>query len=80
MPEVRVAAASRDEGPVEIAPQPASVAPPATPLPVVPIAPPKGEPRIVHPEQPASLPDARREKPTEPRQFIAPKAIRISDE
>jgi hypothetical protein len=56
----------------------------ALPLPLSgqsePVPPTEPTPRVVFPEQPKSLPDANRESPTEPRQFIAPKAIRISDE
>ena len=82
MADVRIAAVSLGERPdvqldIEPHPQPA---PPAATLPQLPISPPQGVPRVVHPEQPAPLPDASREKPSEPRQFIAPKAIRISDE
>jgi hypothetical protein len=82
MADLRVAAVSLDEGPavqLDISTQAIAV-PRAATLTELPISPPAGAPRIVHPEQPAALPDASREKPSEPRQFIAPKAIRISDE
>jgi hypothetical protein len=80
--EARVAAVLPDEEAdiqLDIEPHPAA-APPAATMPELPVSPPQGVPRIVHPERPAALPDASREKPSEPRQFIAPKAIRISDE
>jgi hypothetical protein len=37
-------------------------------------------PAVAFPRQPDALEGASREKPNEPRQFIAPKAIRISDD
>jgi hypothetical protein len=67
--------------PIEL---PAAGLPAAPPLPLAvqpaPSPPVDHSPAIDHPRQPEPLPDASRERPSEPRQFIAPKAIRISDE
>jgi hypothetical protein len=47
------------------------------PLPALPI---DNSPAVAFPRRPDPLEGASREKPSEPRQFIAPKAIRISDD
>lgn len=62
---------------VEPAPAPAPLPfeTPPEPLPVV-----DRSPGVAFPREPEPLEGASREKPSEPRQFIAPKAIRISDE
>jgi hypothetical protein len=81
--EVRLAATPPVEShdvQLDVVPYTPSATPPAATMPELPISLPQSVPRVVHPEQPAQLPDASREKPSEPRQFIAPKAIRISDE
>jgi len=64
-----------EPGPAPLAPAPLPLENQPEPLPVV-----DNSPGIAFPREPESLPDASREKPSEPRQFIAPKAIRISDE
>lgn len=64
-----------EPGPAPLAPVPMLLENQPEPLPVA-----DNSPGVAFPREPESLEGASREKPSEPRQFIAPKAIRISDE
>jgi hypothetical protein len=80
--EIRIAdrpAEVRDAVPLPVEPAPA---PAPLPLDMQPEPPPVVDrsPGVPFPREPEPLEGASREKPSEPRQFIAPKAIRISDE
>jgi hypothetical protein len=83
--EIQVASVpARVKSPPDVAAPPAEP-PLAKPVPEkLPPAPrltsPSPPPAHIAPQQPAPLADANREAPVEPRQFIPPKAIRISDE
>jgi len=76
--DIRVAAAV-----VVSAPPPPAEPPPALPAAVVPVMPPPPPPQIPAPivaQEPVPLPQANHETPVEPKQFLPPKAMRISDE
>lgn len=86
LPEVRLAsrpAPEVDPTDAAVAPEPPAPISERVPLPnqVSPALPPAVKsPRVVFPHEPEPLPDANRESQQEPRQFIAPRAMRISDE
>jgi hypothetical protein len=80
--EIRIAARATEAAPPQAEPGPALPIPAPLPLQEQPAPLPVVDrsPGVPFPLEPEPLPDASREKPSEPRQFIAPKAIRISDE